>query len=871
MSENWFFDRTEAQSKPDNRGKLNLSEETMAKLTPNAVKSMNPSAATVNMQPDGSNHPDVYFLKMFPSVAEDEAGKPFASPGGRLIKSILPRHHKTRFGYAVRTTTPSERAPTEFEIAAFRKAVEDDIEATKPKVVVGLGFQAIKWALGKVTRTLTLRLVAGRYFPVRFGKHTCWFTAVEEPETLLEMLEPGSQLDWTNLFRMRVADRQIKSDAPIWRKRIDAAYKRAKKSPPTYITEAEALDGITLYHATGKEKDFIKLSERVNQSLAQEEFAFDIETHSDKCVGDLFRPYDPGAKIVCMSVADSLGTYSFMVQHPQESWGDHFGGVMDLVKYLFRSPRRKIAHNCPYEMEWAAYEAGWRCVLKGDWNCTQAQAYVLNPQSGGMSLHFLSTMYFGLKLKDVTGVDRTKPLETDPEALLRYNALDSKITLKLFHKQQKLIEREKLQRVYRDQMKRPPCFTLCQYQGLPVSQDENASLAEDFDNEIKSLNFKIDNHPLVKKYRNRFGSFNVDSPQQVLKLYSEIKKTAVGGSANEEALKSFGGRLGGLIIQRRKYVKLRATYVEPLELGSERCVVYPDNKVHCLYNATLTTTGRPSAESPNTLNYPKRSEIGKRCRQPFVAPDGHIYLSLDLGQAEYRTIGMASGDKVIIDSCFTDYDVHMEWAQRIAKAYPRILDKPQYRGLGDEKKIWKALRTDIKNQWVFPAFYGAALRSRESYLEVPEGSMERVDRAFWKTFHGVLDFQNRIKDFYATHGYVECLNGRRRYGPISPNELINTPIQGSAFEIAMDAHYRLCQLAVSTNKLYIAPRLNIYDDLTCIVPKSDADWCKTKMVDAMLGCKFKWVNVPLLAELSEGPNWKDLKEVGKFTSKLERK
>lgn len=866
MSDNWFFERTEVVAAKPQQGRLRLSDESMAKLTPGSVKSMNREAEHPDMQPTGSKTPDVYILKGFPSAKEDEVGKPFCDVGSRLLKGILSVEHQTRYGHVVRTRPPQGRQPTELELAAFRTVVEKDIAEHKPKVVIGLGLVVLRWMLGKVTQNTTLRVAAGRFFPVNVRGHVCWFMPAENPDDFLAMMG-DAQFEWNNLQRLRVKDQMVKSDAPIWRKRITSAYKLAKRnSHIPYIAEADALQGIAVMHATGQAKDFRLLKDRIERTLAKPSFTFDIETSA-------LRPYSDDAEFVCMSVCDGAdSTYCFMIDHPQESWGKFKGPVLELVKKLFRAKATKVAHNAMFEAEWASKKFGWKSVMRGRWECTQAQAYVLDERAGGMSLQFLSTLNFGLKIKDVTGVDRSKPREADPQQLLLYCGLDSKITWLLHQFQAAKIKKEKLENVYEDQLKRIPSFVLCQLQGLPVDQAENKKLAVEFDSEIAALGKKIEKSKLVKKYRKRFGDFNVDSPQQVLKLYKEVADRDGNGSnsANEEALKAFGGPLAEAIVKRRKYNKLKQTYVEPLELGSERCVVFPDNHIHCSYNATLTSTGRPSAQDPNTLNYPKRSEIGKRCRQPFVAPPGHVYLSLDLGQAEYRVIGMASKDKVIIDSCYTDYDVHMEWAKRIAKEYPRILDKPQYLGINDEAKRWKALRTDIKNQWVFPAFYGAILPSREGYLEVPRGSMERVDKAFWKTFHGVLDFQIGVKEFYAKHGYVECLNGRRRHGPISPNKLINSPIQGSAFEIAMDAHYRLCLKAYETNKLYLAPRLNIYDDLTCIVPKKDADWCKQEMVAAMLGCKYKWINVPLLAELSEGPNWKDLHEIGKFTSKHKR-
>jgi DNA polymerase I-like protein with 3'-5' exonuclease and polymerase domains len=119
-------------------------------------------------------------------------------------------------------------------------------------------------------------------------------------------------------------------------------------------------------------------------------------------------------------------------------------------------------------------------------------------------------------------------------------------------------------------------------------------------------------------------------------------------------------------------------------------------------------------------------------------------------------------------------------------------------------------------------------------------------------------------DFYQENGYVEGLTGRRRHGPLSTNQIINTPIQGTAAEIVLDAMSRLSE----TGDPQLQPELNIHDDLSFLrVPLKQADDIAEKVIGMMLKVPFKWAHVvPITAELSMGKNWCDLEEIGSYSS-----
>src|SRR5262249_26087596 len=147
--------------------------------------------------------------------------------------------------------------------------------------------------------------------------------------------------------------------------------------------------------------------------------------------------------------------------------------------------------------------------------------------------------------------------------------------------------------------------------------------------------------------------------------------------------------------------------------GHADSVIYPDKLVHAQFNTFFAETGRLSCEDPNLQFFPKREEATRELRLPISAPPGCYVLAIDYGQIEARVIAMFTKDKNFVKSLWERYDVHMEWAERLSRAYPnRVGGSKNF----TDKKVMKNFRTDIKNQWTFPLFFGAKLESAAGFL-----------------------------------------------------------------------------------------------------------------------------------------------------------
>jgi DNA polymerase I-like protein with 3'-5' exonuclease and polymerase domains len=124
---------------------------------------------------------------------------------------------------------------------------------------------------------------------------------------------------------------------------------------------------------------------------------------------------------------------------------------------------------------------------------------------------------------------------------------------------------------------------------------------------------------------------------------------------------------------------------------------------------------------------------------------------------------------------------------------------------------------------------------------------------------------------YRDTGAIRTLTGRVRRALLWGNEPINTPIQGTAADIVVDAMNAMTETALRQRDRYLLPRMQIHDDLTFILP-DDADL--PRYIESISAClvavRFDWQIVPLTVEAKIGTNWAELEEFAVFTGGYRR-
>jgi uracil-DNA glycosylase family 4 len=816
------------------------------------------------MAPVGAHSPLIYILGGQPSEEDDLKGAPFAGPAGQYLRAKIPGSYRDKITWdnVTRDRSPGF-APDQVVVECCRPNIIASIEAMKPKVIFGFGDAVLRWATGK----FGIANWRGRVLPVKIGSHECWFFPFEHPADLL---------------RMRATlNRKYTEDERMFDLDLKRAFAMIPTLPAAHVhTLEEAMTGIEcIYDCT--EEDVTYIEDFLAWAGEQPTAGYDYETNG-------LRPYAEGTKLLSVAISSAGKTLSFPLEHPGAKWTpDQLERVyLALIVFLQSRAVRKRVHNLAFELEWTGVKLGRELIRAGRWDDTMSQAFILDQRVGGKAgnrddddgvmecfgLGFLTQLYFGVDIKTWTPIDKDNMERVPLRTLLPYNGMDAKYHDLLGAAQERALKAERLWNVYeKNHLPRVATTVLTQMKGIPVNFDVANELAAKYDSEIERLAKEIAASAAAKDFFRKTGKhFNPASNPDMIIMVRDILQEAVGEkkrrdktgkerttiSVDEKTLTKINNHVMPLTLDWRGNNKLRSTYC----FTPDNPAVWPDLMLHPLFNTVRARTARLTSSDPNFQNIPKRDVEAKRVREQFAAYLMRKFLAADYGQIEARVFAMASKDKVFTKMLWEDYDVHAEWARRLALAYPGVVGGPH--GLNDKAEM-KKLRDAVKSAWVFALFFGASLATCSNYLSIPEHVLEPVEREFWRVFSGLKDWQERNGAFYKQHGYVQGLTGRRRCGPLSMNQQINTPIQLTAAEIVMDGMCRISEL----DDWELQPVWNIHDDLGFHFLDSEIEQRMEVVAREMVKVTFDFVNVPLVAEISVGDTMYGLTEIGKISSK----
>jgi DNA polymerase-1 len=646
----------------------------------------------------------------------------------------------------------------------------------------------------------------------------------------------------------RVFDRDIKNIA-------DFIFQDEFQQP--IFIDSNYEDGIELI-TTQTSKDLKRIEEVLNKLKKEKVTGIDVESN---CL----HPWDrEDSKI--LSVA--IGTEDYVISFPVEYrnvWGKKTKIVLGLLEDFILESNIKISHNLKFELIWFNWYFGQDVLRKTKWADTMAQAYVNDERTsskkgkGMFGLDVLCLINFGFRLKKLSKVN-IKDLENELlDKLLLYNGMDSKYECSLCKYQEPLIV-DRLKEIYDEHIETAKTLALTESNGVEVDLDRVKVISKDLGSKIKKIENKIYNLPEVKEYEKRFGKFNPNSNPNAVKIFKDIlelkwdKRTKKKKhSVDEEVIKEFASRgvkLASLILEFRPLSKLKSTYVDgiPLLLGV-------DGKLHTNYNAMFTATSRTSSDNPNLQNFPSRKN--REVRSIIVAPKDHWFVASDYKQLEARNIAAAANERCIIES-----DIHGFWADYICEMNPPSAGIRYIEDLTD--KILIKFRKEVKNNTVFPLFFGSVKKSLEYALGLTERQAEKLYKDFWKKYPKVKEWQERLFDFIKEYGYVEMLSGRRRRDPLSINQMYNNPIQGTGADVKIRAMNRLSKLSYKLDKPWLQPILDVHDDLSNYIPDKELEEGIEIIAKEMVRPVDFMDGIPLGVEVSVGRNWADLEVVATF-------
>ena len=549
----------------------------------------NPQNKHPNMPADGSIKPDIYLLGLGPSSDEDEIGKPFVGKSGKFLRSCFSEEQwsKTRRNNVTRTRGLDNSPPPE-AVECCRPSVEKDILETKPKAIFGFGQYPLQWVLGeKYNGQVTMNTWRNRHFPINIKGHEMWFFPMFHPSYIVRSEKTAPELE------------------QVFKRDIKTAYNfLAKDIQPALIKSHTYYNGIEIeFKSLSKIESFID-----NLLKTSNRFAIDIETAADLPPGhNIPRPYHANSRILSISIGTFDKCMAFPLDHPEAKWTPSERKKLDLLLLkLLLSNLIKIAHNSVYELEWLLNKYSKKIAYK-NWICTLTQGYILDGRRGLLGLGDLTLLYFGFNLKQLSNVNSANLTSTPIEDVLTYNSMDSKYTDLIYLHQQKLLEEDPIQlEVFERQNRKLPATVLTQIKGIKPDLDEARRIDKEVDIKIHKLLDDISHHKDVKEYISRFGGFNANSPQDVIKLFKYLgfdmskevvsktesgRKVETKDSSDEETLSKIEHPVAKWVLEIRKLTnKLKSTYLDSF-IGKEN-TVYPDGKLHPYFNVNSTATLR---------------------------------------------------------------------------------------------------------------------------------------------------------------------------------------------------------------------------------------------------------------------------------------
>ena len=389
-----------------------------------------------------------------------------------------------------------------------------------------------------------------------------------------------------------------------------------------------------------------------------------------------------------------------------------------------------------------------------------------------------------------------------------------------------------------------------EYVGVSVDVEYLKKLSESMENSSHKLERKI--------YDIAGEGFNLNSPRQVGEvLFDKLqipnpkkrknKKYSTSAEILEELAENY--EIAELILQYRKYTKLKSTYTDALP----QLISQYDGRIHTTFNQTITATGRLSSSNPNLQNIPVRTEEGNKIRNAFVPKDRENYLimSADYSQIELRLLAHISGDKHLIEAFRSGVDVHTLTASK-------VFDVPV-------EDVTKEMR--YKSKAVnFGIIYGQSKYGLAKALDISWEEAEDFINKYFKTYPGVKKYMNEIVKLAEKQGYVESIYGRKRHleselfssnmqlREFGKRAAINHPMQGTAADLIKIAMIELNK-KLKENNLESKMILQVHDELVLEVKKSEFEKVKSLVLESMeLGQPFE---VPLLVDVSAGGSWKE--------------
>lgn len=432
--------------------------------------------------------------------------------------------------------------------------------------------------------------------------------------------------------------------------------------------------------------------------------------------------------------------------------------------------------------------------------------------------------------------------------------------------------------------------------GIRVDVEYLDGQLKEIGQQIKQLEAELRKSDVGRTWRREYGpKMNMGSGQQLGKILFDVMgfetagQTATGQhKTGATAIETVDHPFVRDYVQLERLKKTRGTFLK----GIQREVT-SEGYVHVNFNLHTVSTFRSSSNAFNFQNLPIRDpEQGAIVRRCFIPrKKKNRIVEIDIGGAEVGIAACYHQDprmiKYIKDP---SKDMHRDMAAKCFHLKPG--------------EVCKQTRYAAKNMFVFPQFYGDYYLNNATQLwefmermdltvkesdelliqrledngiygrgacvpgeDTEDGTFEdhikKIQNHFWdKLFPVYRDWKKAWYAEYRRNGYFVTKTGFRIEGDFGRNDVINYPVQGSAFHCLL---WVLIRIQRKLKKLRMRTKLigQIHDSLVADVPDNEVEDYFGLVHEYMtkhLPRAWPWIIVPLEVEADVTPlggTWHD--------------
>ena len=520
------------------------------------------------------------------------------------------------------------------------------------------------------------------------------------------------------------------------------------------------------------------------------------------------------------------------------------------LKPLLEDPRRpKVGHNLKYD---AHVLANHGIALGGMAFDTMLESYVYDAASNRHDMDSLAARELSLKTisyEEVAGkgAKQLPFAEVPVERAAEYAAEDADVTLRLHRSlMPKLRAEPTLAELFHDlEMPLLPVLLKMEHDGVLV----DSALLRQQSTELAARMAELER----EAHRLAGREFNINSPKQLGQILFEearlpvLRKTPTGQpSTAEDVLEELAAEhaLPRAIIDHRSLSKLKSTYTDTLpELVHPRT-----GRVHTSYHQAVAITGRLSSSDPNLQNIPIRTAEGRRIRQAFIAPPGHVLLAADYSQIELRIMAHLSQDAGLLEAFAADRDVHQATAAEVFDVELEAVSD-------DQRRAAKAIN--------FGLIYGMSAHGLSRQLDISRTDAAKYVDLYFDRYPGVKRYMDQIRVTAREQGAVTTVFGRKLRLPeiesrnpqlrgYAERTAINAPMQGSAADIIKRAMLEVRRW-LDASKVRAKMIMQVHDELVFEVDARDLKTVEREVPRIMSAAAV--LAVPLKVDVGVGANW----------------